>query len=133
MDNFRIAVKSFIVHNNGVLLLKRRSTDVHKPGIWDIPGGRLGLGEDPYEGIRRETKEETNLDIDISMPLDVHHFTRDDGQKITMLIFLCQAKDQDIKLSEEHSEFKWHALADKDEMPEWLHSVVGNYEKFVKK
>jgi len=30
----------------------------HKPGTWDIPGGRLELGEDPFLGLKRETHEE---------------------------------------------------------------------------
>jgi len=42
MNNFRIAVKSFIVNEkNELLLIKRRDDDVHKPGAWEIPGGRL--------------------------------------------------------------------------------------------
>ena len=108
MDNFRIAVKSFIVNENKLLILKRRPNDVHSPGNWDIPGGRLELGEDPYIGLKRETKEETGLDIEILNPLNVHHFTRDDGQKITMITFLCKLfSNRNVKLSEEHTEFKW--------------------------
>ena len=57
MDKFRIAVKSFIMNSeNKLLLIKRRSNDVHKPGQWDIPGGRLELGEDPFLGLKRENK-----------------------------------------------------------------------------
>tara|TARA_Y100000310_G_scaffold345791_1_gene469999 strand:- start:9429 stop:9824 length:396 start_codon:yes stop_codon:yes gene_type:complete len=127
-EDFRIAVKSFIVDNGSVLLLKRRSNDSHKPGVWDIPGGRLDFGEDPFSGLKREALEETGMDIDITMPLDVHHFTRDDGQKITMLIFLCKGIG-DIKLSEEHTDFKWHSLDEKGEIPDWLYPVVDNYKK----
>src|SRR5690242_1955170 len=100
MTNFRIAVKAFIIKDDKLLLLKRRSNDVHKPGDWDIPGGRLELGEDPFLGLKRETKEETGLDITIQRPLDIHHFTRDDGQIITMLIFLCEPGAGEITLSE---------------------------------
>ena len=109
-NNFRIAVKSFIVKDNNVLLLKRRPNDPHKAGKWDIPGGRLELGEDPFTGIKRETKEETDLDIDIHMPLDIHHFTRDDGQKITMVTFLCKPITNYVILSKEHTEHLWIGL-----------------------
>ena len=130
--NFRIAVKSFIVKDNKALLLKRRPNDPHKPGNWDIPGGRLDLGENPFEGIKRETKEETNLNIDIKMPLDIHHFQRDDGQNITMLIFLCHTNENNIKLSEEHTDHNWLSLENKQEFPEWLHSVLDNYQNHIK-
>ncbi len=108
MDDFRVAVKAFIVNQGKeLLILKRRENDVHKPGAWDIPGGRLELGENPRDGLKRETKEETDLDIDILNPLRVHHFTRDDGQKITMLVFLCKPSSEEVKLSGEHTEFLW--------------------------
>ncbi len=124
--NFRLAVKSFIVKDNNILLIKRRPTDAHKPAEWDIPGGRLELGEDSYEGLKRETKEETGLDIEIVMPLDVHHFTRDDWQRITMIIFLCKALSNDVRLSEEHTEFKWQRI-EKDKLPEWLGDSIKSY------
>jgi len=56
MDNFRVAAKSFVIKDNHLLLIKRRPNDVHKPGVWEIPGGRLEPGENPFEGLKRETK-----------------------------------------------------------------------------
>ena len=85
--DFRIAVKAFIVQDDKLLLIQRPNKAVHKPGIWDIPGGRLEPGESPYLGLKREAKEEIDSEIEILIPLDVHHFVRDDGQQITMLIF----------------------------------------------
>ena len=92
------------------LLLKRRPNDPHKPGAWDIPGGRLELGEDPFEGLKREVKEEINGEIEIIQPLSVHYFIRDDGQKIRLTIFWCNFLSNEIKLSEEHTEYKWIAV-----------------------
>ncbi len=130
--NFRIAAKSFIVDNDKLLILKRRPNDVQKPSIWEIPGGRLELGEDPKEGLIREAKEETNLDIKIKSPLNVKHFTRDDGQTITMLIFLCQALNNEIKLSEEHTEFEWINLEKaKDKLGSFFHEDVDVYHKLT--
>ena len=126
--NFRVAVKSFIVNDGKVLLLRGRVNYVHKPGVWDIPGGRLALGEDPFLGLKRETKEETSLPISIQAPLHVQHFTRDDGQKITMLIFLCSPLEESIILSEEHQEYQWADLLDKQQFPNWLHPVVDSYQ-----
>lgn len=80
-NNFRIAVKAFIVKDQKALLIKRRPDDVHNPGKWDIPGGRLEPGENPLDGIKRECKEEVGFDIEVAMPLDIQNFTRDDGQK----------------------------------------------------
>ena len=112
MDKFRVAAKAFIVdENNNLLVLKREKNDVHMPEIWEIPGGRLELGENPIEGLKREAKEETGIDVDVSHPLNVKHFIRQDGQIITMIIFLCKPLSKDVKISNEHSEFRWIDLS----------------------
>ena len=43
-------------------------------GKWICPGGELKLGETIEEGIKREVKEETQLEIDLVTPL--HPFDR---------------------------------------------------------
>ncbi len=129
-NNFRNAAKAFIVSDGKLLILKRRPNDAHKPGAWDVPGGRLEPGESPFEGLKREAMEEANLAIEIIMPLDVHHFIRDDGQKITLMIFLCKLVRGELKLSEEHTEYKWLDLnSSAEEFPEWLSKPIENYKK----
>lgn len=131
MDEFRIAVKSFIIDNNRLLLIKRRDDDIHFPGAWEIPGGRLELGEDPFEGLKRETKEETGLDIDILNPLKIDHFTRQDSQKITMIIFLCKPLSNSIKLSQEHTEYVWIDINEAgSKINPKFHGVIEIYKKY---
>ncbi len=130
IKDFRIAVKAFIVKDQKALLIKRRPNDVHSPGRWDIPGGRLELGENPLEGVKRECKEEVGLDIEIVMPADVQHFVRDDGQRITMIIFLCKPVSEKIALSEEHTGYKWISLDSKTGFPEWVEPIIGNIMKY---
>ncbi len=111
MKTPRIAVKAFILDKHSrLLLIRRRPDDVHKPGAWEVPGGRLSPGEDPFKGLNREVKEETGQDIYIGNPLKVHHFTRDDGQVITMITFACRALTDHLRLSNEHTEHAWLGL-----------------------
>ncbi len=133
MDYFRNAAKAFIVRDNKLFMMKRRLNDPHKPGKLDIPGGRLELGENPFEGLKREMKEETGAEIEIIMPICVEHFTREDGQKITLTMYWCKLLNNEIKLSEEHTEQKWMDL-DKDlvEIPEFFHPAINNYKKYIR-
>ena len=62
-----MAVGAVIEDGKGRILLVR-----HKPerggfwqGKWICPGGELELGEGIGDGIKREIKEETNLEIDL--------------------------------------------------------------------
>lgn len=105
--NFSLAAKSFIVDNGKLLIIKREPKDAQCPEAWEIPGGRLDPGEDPVEGLKRETKEEVGVDIEVLNPLSVRHFTRADGQIITMVVFLCKPLNKDIKISDEHTHFEW--------------------------
>ncbi|MBI4019837.1 MAG: NUDIX domain-containing protein [Candidatus Aenigmarchaeota archaeon] len=130
MENFRVAVKAFTVDGGKVLLVKRREDDVHKPDDWDIPGGRLGMGENPFEGLKREMHEETGIGIDILLPFHVQHFTRDDGQKITMIIFLCRPLSAEVRLSHEHHDHMWVPLQDKNAFPKWLHPAIDAYFRY---
>ncbi len=66
-----MAVGAVIEDGKGRILLVR-----HKPerggfwqGKWICPGGELEVGEEIGAGIKREVKEETNLEIDLVKPL----------------------------------------------------------------
>jgi|TARA_Y100000310_G_scaffold310020_1_gene354732 mutator protein MutT len=130
MMNFRLAAKSFIVKDGKLLILKRSPTDVQRPNIWEIPGGRLELGEDPRQGIKRETKEETGIDIEVLHPINVRHFNRDDGQTITLLIFLCKALNNNLKISKEHSAYEWISLENcKAKLTDFFHEEVDIFNR----
>ena len=108
MVDFRVASKAFIVDKeNRLLVLKREPKNVQMPAAWELPGGRLEIGESPFDGINREVMEETGLEIETIMPFSVRHFTRADNQTITMIVFLCKPLGTEVKLSAEHTEFDW--------------------------
>jgi 8-oxo-dGTP diphosphatase len=108
MDREVIAAKAFIVDKEGKLLLvKRRADDVQKPGVWEVPGGRLEPGEDILQGLRREILEETGLRVRIQMPMGMHEFTSDDGVRIQMLVFLARQDGGIFALSDEHTKSRW--------------------------
>jgi 8-oxo-dGTP diphosphatase len=116
INTFRLAVKGFIVDDGDLLVLQRIEDEVQAAGIWELPGGRLEPGEDPFDGLRREIDEETGLSVDPVRPLTVRHFDRDDGQTITMIVFHCTAAGRDVSVREsEHSRSKWVPLADADD------------------
>jgi 8-oxo-dGTP diphosphatase len=68
-----VGVGAIIEDDEGQILLVK-----HRPerggfwqGKWICPGGALELGETIGEGIKREVKEETGLEIELVRPLPV--------------------------------------------------------------
>lgn len=66
-----IAVGAVILDDNDrILLVKhKRERGGYWQGKWICPGGALELGEQIEEGIKREVREETNLEIELVRPL----------------------------------------------------------------
>ena len=56
------ATAAFIVNDNDELLVVRRAKEPAK-GTLDLPGGFVDMYETGEEGMRREIKEETGLDV----------------------------------------------------------------------
>ncbi len=129
MTNHALAVKGIIVHNDMFLAMKRPMNAPHKPGSWDIPGGRLAEGENPKLGLQREIQEETGLTTEVQKPLDVNFFTRDDDQQITMIIFWCTAKTTDVTLSEEHTELQWLSTKTLHQELAWLDASLTHLQQ----
>ena len=60
-----ILVTGAIIQNDNNFLIGRRGKDEKSAGMWEFPGGKLEQGESPKECIKRELKEELNIDAEI--------------------------------------------------------------------
>ncbi len=111
-----------IIYKDGKYLLLRRSLKKKAfPGQWTVPGG--GLEVDDYinipkttkdhwyfgieKSLRREIKEECNLEVGkIKYLLDII-FIRPDGIPAIILSFYCPYKSGEVKLDEDNIDYKW--------------------------
>jgi ADP-ribose pyrophosphatase YjhB (NUDIX family) len=84
-----VGVAAIVLDDKGRILLGRRRGGTY-PGLWCIPCGYLGYAEDVYEGVRREFKEETNLDIEIIKVFTVQSNFHDPEKHSVGIWFLCQ-------------------------------------------
>jgi 8-oxo-dGTP diphosphatase len=108
------AVKSLIVEDSKFLIIKQNIGDY---SVWDLPGGKIEFGESPYDALKREVKEETDLEIDIVKPIGIWWFFRKtDNDQVVCTTFLCKCKDPNVKLNvagnEKITEFKWVSKED---------------------
>lgn len=85
-----------VVIRDGRVLLVRRGSEPLK-GQWSIPGGTLELGETIAEGVVRELREETGLDVRVLDLIEVfERIFPGEGRPqyhFVILDYLCEAPD----------------------------------------
>lgn len=84
-----------------VLLIRRRDN-----GDWEPPGGVLELGETIEDGLRREVREETGLEIEPQRLTGVY---KNMARGVVAMVFLCEAAGGKLTESPETSAFCWAA------------------------
>lgn len=60
-----IVVVAAVIESNDRFLLTRRQRGVHLEGMWEFPGGKLDPGESHQDALRRELREELDVDSDV--------------------------------------------------------------------
>ena len=107
---------ALVLDDDGRILLARRAIEPYR-GYWDLPGGFLEEGEHPVDGVRREIREETGLDIE---PLEFLGVWTDryggDSTAEATLNFYYTAKlgEGELRPADDISDARWFAP---DELP----------------
>ena len=60
-----IKVTAAVIERDGKILIARRKKSDRMGGKWEFPGGKMGFGETPEACLKRELKEELNIDAEI--------------------------------------------------------------------
>jgi mutator protein MutT len=60
-----IEVVAAVIEREGSFLLTRRQAGVHLEGMWEFPGGKIDAGESHAAALRRELREELDVDVDV--------------------------------------------------------------------
>jgi 8-oxo-dGTP diphosphatase len=98
------------------------------PGKWEFPGGKLEAGESAEACIRREIREELNLEI---QPLYRLPAARYQG-KLELIPFVCKVISGEMVLKE-HQDATWDSLPALKSL-EWAEAdlqVIDHYEKYL--
>lgn len=90
-----------------VLVSHRRDLD-----LWNLPGGRVQVGELPDATVVREVREETGLDVEVVRLTGV--YGRGDGRADIVFTFECAVLAGSLVVTEEADLHEWFAV---DELP----------------
>ena len=99
-----------------VLLVHRRDYD-----LWNLPGGTLDDFESPKNGVIREVKKETGLEIKVLKLLGVYNKENKNNMAFS---FLCKVIGGEITLNDEADKIKYFEI---DKLP--LNTVPKQVER----
>lgn len=94
---FPVSVKGVAVRERKVLLLENERDE------WELPGGKLELGEDPPDCVVREISEETGWRVDAGPLLDCWQYHIRPGSDVVIVTYGCHVRTVDPPvISAEH-------------------------------
>lgn len=107
--------------DESVLLLRQTYGDQR----WGLPGGAVEPGETILDALARECREELGVDVEIG-PLTGWYYHREFESQVG--IFRCGLPSSaEIRLSSEHSDFRWTPISQLDGVQATRVQAASNY------
>jgi 8-oxo-dGTP pyrophosphatase MutT (NUDIX family) len=104
---FPVSVKGIVVRNGAVVLVRNRRDE------WELPGGKLELGETLEGCLTREIEEELQLDVEPAALVDAWVYTIAPDTHVLVLTYGCTERvEREAVVSHEHTRLEWIPLAD---------------------
>lgn len=121
----QVGVKAVIQNSDGRLLLLKKEQPFEGEMIvkWEIPGGRIDVGELTIDALKREIKEETGLDlVSIDRILAVQDILKNPKLHVVRVTYLVSARGGLVVNHSDtsdtlHTEAKWCSLDEVKTLP----------------
>ena len=99
--------------NDGMMLIAKRKPTARLPNLWELPGGKIEPNETPEACLKRELKEEFDIDVKVGEFLGSNIHTYAFGT-IELMAYRADWKDGDFSLKD-HEEIRWVFIHELDE------------------
>ena len=107
---YHLSVLGVVVRPDGrYLITKRVMTKAWAPGWWEVSGGAAQAGEESYDAVLREVREETGLDVSGAEGGYVFTYHREnpgegDNYFVAVYRFVLDFTEEDLKLQTEETD-----------------------------
>jgi 8-oxo-dGTP diphosphatase len=111
-----VSVTGVITDDRGRALLIQRRDNHH----WEPPGGVLELDETIHDGLRREVREETGLDVE---PIALTGVYKNMNRAIIALVFRCKTTGGQLQATDEAEGYRWATKAEIRELASEAYAI----------
>lgn len=132
-----IAVRAIIREDQKTLLLRRASGRQSILNKYELPGGKLGYGEQPEDAMARYLKEDASLIVQSAQLYDVLTYIDHDERDIqyTFILYLVSLSPSGnkVRLSDKYDQYVWKKLGqmNQDDLTESAKLLLGISEQQV--
>lgn len=117
-----------------ILLVRRRDN-----GLWVMPAGGLEPGESIEDCLKRESREETGLELISASPIAIYSEPRFEStnsygaeNKMLAIVFLVHEWSGDlIRETDETIDARFFSLSDLPEIPELYHETIDDLKAYL--
>ncbi|WP_433598421.1 NUDIX domain-containing protein [Nocardia sp. CA-135953] len=129
-DGVQQLVVGAVVQHNGKVLLLQRPEDDFMGGIWELPSGKVELGETLDPALIREVKEETGLAVaDVRTYLGSFDYESGSGKKSRQFNFAVDVASAEPMQLQEHDAYTWTALTEEPPVTDAVRQVLAAYQE----
>lgn len=106
---YHLTVLGVIVRPDGRFLITQRvMTKAWAPGWWEVSGGAAQAGEDSFDAVKREIKEETGIDVSGAEGGYLFTYHREnpgegDNYFVDVYRFVLDFTEEDVRLQEKEA------------------------------
>jgi 8-oxo-dGTP diphosphatase len=91
-----VIVTAALIIEQGKILVTQRKKDSSHGLLWEFPGGKVKEGEEPRGALRRELKEELDVEVEVGMIFDAVFYSYPE-YPILLLVYRCQIEKGFLK------------------------------------
>ena len=103
-----VKVTAAILAKDNKIIIAKRGPNDRLANKWEFPGGKVEINETPEQCLKREMKEEFDIDVSVGEYLgsSIFHY---DHISIELMAYRTYWENGEIDLKD-HDEFKWISL-----------------------